>query len=519
MKRLPFLFTSVFAFYAAACSGGGTTNTPPPPAGPFSNLSLNGQYAFSMAGSAAIANNGSGSFGRVGSFTADGNGHITTGVEDVNFPGQVSTAVLITGGTYSISADGRGVVNLTFANTSSNLQFAVTMTSINDGLLMDATSNANQFTTATGNFFKQNPAAFLIAGINGNYVFDFAGVDPITSSPASFVGSFFSNSAGVITSGLEDINAGGALTSANPFTGSYAIDNNNASSGRGTALIDGLSYAFYIVDSTRIRFIGLDGAGLLTGDAVHQGTVPTTTAGITGSFVFAIGGQTANGALTRLGRFTTSAGAATQIDVDTLTFLNTTVKQFPTSNATNGVLTIDPAGSGRGTLTFKDPALTDTFQFVFYLTSASSGVIQDDANLTVADGSITAQTGGPFSNSNISGNYALNWSGVSIQLGSFGEEDVVGQVAISSLALKGTSDINSFNALTVVPDAATAGTIVLGGDGTGADASRNTIKPLSLTQNGTTNANFVVYVVNPNTLFIATTDTNRIVLGNLIMQH
>jgi hypothetical protein len=472
-----------------------------------------------MSGS-AVTGASNGSFGRVGSFNADGNGNIKGGLEDVNFPGQVSTAVLITGGTYSINADGRGIVNLTFSDATADLKFAVTMTSINDGLLMDITSNTHEFTTASGNFFKQNPADFLASGINGNYVFDFAGTDPITTAPASFIGKFFSNSAGQITGGLEDINAGGALTSANPFTGSYTIDNANASSGRGTATIDGLTYAFYIVDHTRIRFIGLDGAGLLTGDAVQQGTVPTTTAGISGSFVFAIGGQSVtNGSLTRLGRFTTSSGSATQVNVDTLAFLNTTVKQFATSNATNGVLTIDPLGSGRGTLTFKDPKLTDTFQFVFYLTSASSGVIQDDTNLTVADGSINAQTGGPFSSSSIAGTYALNWSGVALQLGSFGEEDVIGQVAISGLSLKGTSDINSFNALNVVPDAATAGTIVLGGDGSGGDSSRNTIRPLSLTQNGTIHPNFVVYVVNPNTLFIATTDTDRIVLGTLVKQH
>ena len=472
-----------------------------------------------MAGS-AVTGASNGSFGRVGSFNADGKGNIKSGVEDVNFPGQVSTAVLITGGTYSINADGRGTVNLTFSDATADLKFAVTMTSINDGLLIDVTSNTHEFTTASGNFFKQNPADFLASAINGNYVFDFAGTDPITTFPASFIGKFFSNSAGQITGGLEDINAGGALTPANPFTGSYSIDNANASSGRGTATIDGLTYAFYIVDQTRVRFIGLDGAGLLTGDAVQQGAVPTTTAGITGSFVFAIGGQSVtNGSLTRLGRFTSSSGSATQVNVDTLAFLNTTVKQFATSNVTGGVLTIDANGSGRGTLTFKDPNLTDTFQFVFYLASASSGVIQDDTNLTVADGSINAQTDGPFSTSNIAGAYALNWSGVATQSGSFGEEDVIGQVAISGLSVKGTSDINSFNALNVVPDAATAGTIVLGGDPTGGDSSRNTIRPLSLTQNGTINPNFVVYVVNPNTLFIATTDTDRIVLGTLVKQH
>ena len=56
---------------------------PPPPTGNFSNASLNGQYAFLMSGTELCAGCSS-FFTRVGSFTADGSGHISGGLEDVN---------------------------------------------------------------------------------------------------------------------------------------------------------------------------------------------------------------------------------------------------------------------------------------------------------------------------------------------------------------------------------------------------------------------------------------------------
>jgi hypothetical protein len=522
VRRLSTFLVALSALYAASCGGGGgATVTPPPPTGPFSNASLNGQYAFLMSGSSATVNS-RGTFGRVGSFTADGSGHITGGVEDVNFPGGVTQAITVSGGAYSIDPDGRGTLTFTFNNGSGNLEFAITLTSASDGLMVDLTANQSQFTTASGNFIKQSSSAFNLGGLSNNYVFDFSGTDPVTAAPASFVGRFNSNGAGQINSGLEDINSGGQFSTARTFTGNYSIDAQNASSGRGTATIDGLTYSFYIVDQTRARFLGLDAAGLLTGDAVQQQGVPTATSNINGGFVFAISGTTTNGAFTRLGRFTTSGGGVTQVIVDNLTFNNnSTLQNIATNSATNGVVTIDAAGTGRGTVTFKDPQLADPYQFVFYLSSQTEGVIQDisTGGGIVGDGALSAQTGAPFSSSNISGTYALNWSGLSLQNGFFDAEDAIGQVTISGLSLNGASDVNSFGTGTLVSDAVTTGTMVLRGDGTGSDAGRNSIAPLTLTKSGSTKVNFLVYVVSPNRMLIATTDTNRIVIGTLVAQH
>ena len=84
-------------------------------------------------------------------------------------------------------------------------------------------------------------------------------------------------------------------------------------------------------------------------------------------------------------------------------------------------------GSGRGTFTFAQSA-SNTFTFVFYLSSATQGVIQDVSLVQfngstipdeVADGALLAQTGAPFSSSSLATNYAFSSSGVSSGEGGF----------------------------------------------------------------------------------------------------
>ena len=96
----------------SACGGGSGgisgTPAPPPTSRPYCDGSLNGTYAFLMRGQ-----DSGGFFARAGSFTANGAGSITGGVEDLN-SGAVGTAILrLPGGTYSISSNGKGTLSLT----------------------------------------------------------------------------------------------------------------------------------------------------------------------------------------------------------------------------------------------------------------------------------------------------------------------------------------------------------------------------------------------------------------------
>jgi len=526
MKRLLFALSIVAVLWSAACSGGNGVVNPPPPVGKYSLASLKGQYAFVTNGE-VFAGTVVNPLARVGSFTADGAGNITGGVEDVNEASVgVTPAIAITGGSYTVNADGRGTLTLQLAQTS--IDFGITLTSINDGLLIDETSNTNQSSTGSGNFTKQNAGSFQVAGIAGPYVFDFPGLDA-NNNPESFVGEFTAN-AGTITSGFFDDNVNGTFSNGS-LTGTIAQDPLQTATltsfGRGIALIAGQNYVFYIVDATRVRFISTNG-GMLSGDAVAQNnTAPANVSSISSGFVFIVAGSSGSGGITRVGRFTANGATVTAVLEDT----NDGGKFIKTDSATAASISLDAANPGRGTFTFTDPNFPNApSTFVFYLSSATQGVIQEQtANkgvaVDVADGTLAAQTGSPFASSNITGTYALSWSGLSLQNGGGfsvqDEEDLVGQVTVSSLNLTGAADIFQFQSGVPVFDLVTTGSISIAGDGTSStgSSSRNTMT-VKLAKGNTTTVNFVVYFVNPQlAFFMNNQDPNRTVAGILQTQQ
>ncbi len=539
MNRLGLAAVAAAALWAAACgSGGGSTIPPPPPTGNYKLSSLNGTYAFVTSGEVCVSNPCTPTlFARTGSFTADGAGGIKAGgVYDVVNGGGSSTTssqpIPITGGSYTVNPDGRGTLTL---NVNSNgapatIAFGFVLTSASDGLspasdglMIDETSTASQASTGSGNFIKQNTVAFQsgVSTISGSYVFDFTGLDA-SQAGESLVGQFAASN-GVITSGFEDANDGFALSSGSLAPGSLTADPTNmTTSGRGTALIANQSYAFYIVDSTRVRFISINSTGtgpMLVGDAVSQSSnLPTSPSAISGSFTFLVGGSSANGGLTRVGRFTVTNGALSKILMD----VNNAGSETQLNNLSSGSITAFDPTTGRGTLSFQNSITT--YSFVFYLSSLNDGVIQEvtaptgsSTAVVVDDGSIALQSGNPFTASNISGNYAMNWSGL-VTAGGTGfqdEEDLVSQVKVSNLSLSGTSDYFQFIGLTLHTDVGTAGQITLNGDGT----SNNT---MNVNLSGVAQIHMVVYIVNPQLAFFANRDNNgamRIVAGILKAQQ
>ncbi len=536
MKRLLLVVTAAAALWGTACGGGTSFVTPPPPVGKYSLASLNGTYAFVTSGEFFTNSLSATPLARTGSFTADGKGGITGGVEDVNAAGTFTPALSVTGGNYTVNADGRGTLRLNISANGvvSTISFGIVLTSTSDGLMIDETVNGNQISTGSGNFILQTGAPFTVGSASGTYVFDFSGLDG-TGAPDSIVGEFNANN-GVVSAGVEDENDNGNLPrTPTPvsFIGMLAPDPTQTadftSFGRGVASLNGINYIFYIVDGSRIRFLSTSGGEMLSGDAVIQNNPPAT---LNSSFVFIVAGATGSGGVTRIGRFTANGASLTSVVLDT----NDAGKFTPTggtaSTISNASITMDTANPGRGTLTFKASNLSVPFTFVFYLSSATSGVIQDVSQTSsgvatdVADGSIEAQAAGPFSASNITGTYAFNWSGLSIQTsGNFSiqdEEDVVAQVTVSNLSLTGASD--SFQFFDGVPttDAVVSGSITPGGSGTGADGQRNTMS-VKLTKSSSLTVSFVVYIANPQLAFFANDVNNqgstRIVAGILKAQQ
>lgn len=513
MKRLLWLATLAFAAVLAACGGSGSSPIPPPPpAGGFSASSLKGQYAFSMSGldtfGAYIA--------RTGSFVADGAGNITSAMEDVvDLSAGTATAVTFAPSNYSVQANGRGVIVLKDSSGSGGLALTMVLQSSSQGFLLETDPGAG----TSGSFTLQTTADFLANSFNGNYVFDFSGESLTGTTPTvvSTVGNISATGNGIITGGVIDINDGNAgLSSAvNILPGSYALDPaNGATFGRGTAQFAGHTFAFYIVDATQIMFLQEDSQGGSSGNAVLQTrTIPTQNSGFTGSFAYLVGGQSTVGPDAAVARFTADgAGSIGTISYDENNNGEPPIHISQGSNISNATYAIDTAnaGSGRGTLTFTDSS-HGTFQYVFYLISPTSGVIQDVSSGFVADGTLFAQTGSPFTLAGLAGNYAFNWSGVNVSSSSV--ENYVGQYKLANTAttnISGVVDGTSLdiNGVASSPNSGAQGTLTINSDG-----STNNTYQITTGSSVSPTYGFQAYIVDANTVLVVCTDKSRVLAG------
>jgi len=151
---------------------------------------------------------------------------------------------------------------------------------------------------------------------------------------------------------------------------------------------------------------------------------------------------------------------------------------------------------------------------------STNGVIQNNSDQRVADGTISAQAAGPFTNGSEAGNYALNWSGVSYNssLQVQGEEDYVGQMVLSSATSNNVSGALDFNAFSsnqgiFLNKTISGNGLTINGDGTLANdmsVKVNTSPAATL--------NFKAFVVNQNTIYVVSSDNNRSTAGIITSQ-
>jgi len=496
------------ALWASACSGGGTTVAPPPPTGPFSNASLKGQYAFSMIGT-EVSNSGEFSLTRVGSFTADGKGDVTGGAEDVNLA-TGANEFSFTGGSYTVNADGHGTLSL--IDSSGTLTFSITLASSTNGYMIAMPTDG--LSAGSGNFILQDSSAFLVSGIAGNYAFDLSGLDP-NGNAESIVGQFFSNSGGGITTGFADDNDGATIVNGGnqPISGTYNSDSLNPSDlanfGRGVFNLAGIQGVFYIVGHNQVKFMETTSGGTLTGDAISQSNIPTTTAGLTGGFVHVMGGSAPAGPFTRGGRFTASGGNLSNILVD-----SNNAGTNSSFSASSGTYTIDASGSGRGTISFKVSGQTNPYSYVFYLISPTEAFIQDQSLGVIEDGTLLAQSSTASTNTSLAGSYALNWSGVASTNVSVDEEDLVGQAKMASGSLTGSMDLNEFASGKQFTDVSMTGTLALASDPSG-----HNVLTLNWATNPANNGiTCFAYIADNNTILLMGTQSVRITAGVLTPQ-
>src|SRR5712692_4705444 len=389
--------TATSATDATRSASAAITVTAPAPA---DLAKLTGPYAFLF--------NGFDSGGAVviaGSFTADGSGNITGGLEDISRVSGVSTSVPFTG-TYSVGAGANNLGSMTLTSTTPAVTstFGFALGGFATGV---ATKGRFQGTFAragadgVGQLEKQDPAGFSAAAVSGPYVLGFEGVND-TGGRFVVAGRFDANGVAALTNGQVDANSAGTLINKTSMTGAYTV----AASGRGTAalaitgVINPVNVSFYVVSRKKLFAMQTDTRsatvkGVLSGTIKEQSGGPFHVSSLSGNAVVALQGVSGTDTSVLVGQATANGagslnGVTDQNDAGVIV-LNRTF---------SGTYSVDADGLGRGTLTITGDPKVKTIYF-----EEPNKVFIMDTNTGAQFGVAEAQAAGPFSNASVSGNY------------------------------------------------------------------------------------------------------------------
>jgi len=422
-ERFPLLL-AVIAVLAVFTGCGGGSLSFPPPQGTFTNASLNGPFAFSYTGS-----DGRGFLAVAGSFQADGAGHITAGMQDINSGFGIFTNSPVTG-TYAVRADGRGSANLNSPAGNTTIDFVI----VASGHALITRFDANA--SGSGTIDQQTTSAFSNTALAGTFAFNLSGIDGLTN-PLAVAGNLTSDNTGTITSGVDDSNDNGGVVINDPLTGTIPVNSN----GRGAATVNTvrgtLTFAFYVVDANHLKLVEVDAAPVLGGEAFRQ-TGPFSNASLSGPFAFTVAGADAatpgpsamGGTVVLDGAGTVTSGSADLNDAGSVV----------TNIAVPG--TYSMAANGRGTLTLVSGL--QTFHFVIYPSSQGVLALETDPRF-ITTGTALQQQSTPFSGGSLSGNYGLNFTAIS----STSELDAIAEFAADGASkVSGIIDLNDNGGIT-----------------------------------------------------------------------
>ena len=470
----------------------------------YSNLSLNGPFAFSYAG-----NDSDGFLAVAGSFIADGQGDITSGIEDVDsFLSGVQTALPFTG-TYVVGPDGRTTATIDNGHGTATWQFVLTTNQHAFLIRFDT----NKIGSGSGTLDQQNLNDLTTSPtiVEGPYALSASGLDA-SFKPMAMAGEFTSNgSGGFPTSGsMLDVNDGGTITTQTPAAaGSYAFDAANSGTGRGTLTLPGtaghqLEFAYYVIDSTHLHIVEIDGNAFLAGD-LYTGATST----LSGTYVFAAGGTSSTvtgGAYAEGGDFISNgSGGLTGGDLDT---------------NDGGTVTTDTAISG-GTYTVNgatgriDLKLSGTSEFALYQTAANTAVMVELDSAAVSTGLAYSQVTADATTVPAAGNFAfvLGGQGMFHEVSGSAQPDTEGQLTLAGTAFSaGNFDINNFNATYKTDPVNTTNSIVAAPDSNG----RGTLTLEG--QNPDITYKLVYYVIDGNTALFFDQDMVRVAIGTFARQ-
>jgi hypothetical protein len=434
------------------------------------NSELKGQYAFLLSGfdlngyPLAIA----------GSFTADGNGNITTGTIDTNGTAltTASANVALLASTFSVGSDNRGKLTLTTSSGTRTYVLSlggVTAGVAGSGYLTEFDSTGQSL---TGNFSLQTASASL----TGGYAFGATGFavnsTPLTLTHRAFVGELQVSAIGGFAS-AEYLSSGSATaTPVTPTGGVITI----AANGRGTISLTKPSSAgtinliIYVVSASKFFILSADPAFGNTGtNDLLSGTAQQQTTS-NGNFALATLNGTAVFRSQALDTSTTTGLYYPDVKLGLYTFNGSggiTLSADENAGGAASKLTLSGdytvSANGRATATLSS-GLGGCINCVgsgttyFYLTGLNQGFLMDFTGPAAA-GSFEPQTATSISAASFSGAYA---AGTLVPLSQANYIEAV-LTSNGTGSVTGTVDIN--NANTLSPDQVLAATYVVAATG------------------------------------------------------
>jgi hypothetical protein len=490
LNKLLLGLTLGLLLFGLACGSSGSSI---PITGTFSNASLNGQYAYRLAGFDTI----DGEFSEAGVFTADGAGHVTTGTDDFNTAVGFSSTPIT--GNYSIGHDGNGSITLNIGGGQINL--TITMLSTSKFYLAEADAFVNFSANAVGEGAKQTASAFT-SPPTGTFVFRVHQTFPPPAVSEGTVGTITSTNAAV--TGSFDVVRSNTFSSLTFTGGNFSVPD---STGRGTLTYTDsqaipTNFRYYVIDANTLWFMETDANTLGVGTAERQASGTLT---LSGNYAFGSSGDTnANiGGVRTVGGFTAGGGTISAGAYDSVRDGSSTVNQPFTGTYT-------ATAKGRVDVTLVQTGGTGAMiPLVFWMVSPSRAYLLFTDVSKVEEGTVDLQQVNTFANSDLKGQYALVMDGsipglLLTRVGTF--------IPDGNGNLNLNEEANSINTsgtpLGSISDVVLPGTYSVAGSG----------RATSTITGSSSNVDLVMYMVSSNQAYILQSDPGVEVSGQLTLQ-
>lgn len=335
---------------------------------PFSAAAMAGNYVFNFQGTDSAGQPET----SVGTFTVDDKSNITGGIQDTNDNGVITAGAAVMAAPTSvfdvIPDVGNGVFSYT---TSPDGLRDYALVAIDANHIKFASNESNK--VQLGDLYRASPANF-----SGSLVFGLRGLAG-AGGPAFAAGGILNtdNRGGVLSSSVEDVNSGGAISLNSPLSGTYS-----ASGSRVLLKLNGGAINLAAYPSMEgFQVIETDSSAIASGVALQQ-TGEFSNATLNGNYGATLAGNSASGAFVALAQATADGNG----HLTGMLNLNNN-GSLQSDLALNGTYAMSSNGRAPGTLVTSAGSLN----VIYYVASKSQGLFIEVDGDRISQGVLVRQ--------------------------------------------------------------------------------------------------------------------------------